>query len=160
MQVVILADPDGHEVRPEWPCRGGRPTRFVEAWRGTPARVSTAAPNLAHQLCLAGWLTPLRCCHAPFPPQICFVGDEAFRQLSVPDDNAPTLLQRSISLDGSREWLESKQRQEGTVSPKAAAAGAAGAVAKAAAVSAPAAAAPPAAAPAVAAAASAKPAGK
>lgn len=101
--------------------------------------------------------------------EICFVGDEAFRQLSVPDDNAPTLLQRSISLDGSREWLESKQRQEGTVSPKAAAAGAAGAVAKAAAVSAPAAAAPaaaakpaapPAAAPAVAAAASAKPAGK
>lgn len=142
---------------------------LLEAWRGMPTLVSTAVPNLAHLLCLAGWLTPLRRCHAPFPPQICFVGDEAFRQLSVPDDNAPTLLQRSISLDGSREWLEGKQRQEGAASPKAAAAGAAGAVAKAAAVSAPAAAspaaaakpaAPPATAPAMAAAASAKPAGK
>jgi hypothetical protein len=56
--------------------------------------------------------------------EICFVGDEAFRQLSVPDDNAPTSLQRSISIDGSREWLEGKQqRQQGVASPKAAAAG-------------------------------------
>lgn len=118
-----------------------------------------------------------RCpCCSP-PSQICFVGDEAFRQLSVPDDNAPTLLQRSISLDGSREWLESKQqRQEGAASHKATAAvGAAGAKSAAgspqaagAAAAAPAAAAPvaapkpaaPAAAPAAAAAVAAKSAGK
>lgn len=115
------------------------------------------------------------CCSPP--SQICFVGDEAFRQLSVPDDNAPTLLQRSISLDGSREWLENKQqRQEGAASHKATAAvGAAWAKSAAgspqaagAAAAAPAAAAPvaapkpaaPAAAPAAAAAVAAKPAGK
>ncbi|KAL4419410.1 hypothetical protein ABPG77_003384 [Micractinium sp. CCAP 211/92] len=57
MQVVILADPDGHEI--------------------------------------------------------CFVGDEAFRQLSRVDEDAPTALSQAMARDGSREWLGNrKQKQE------------------------------------------------
>ena len=55
--------------------------------------------------------------------EVCFVGDEAFRQLSQPDENAPTLLTRSISRDGSREWAA--KQAAGPGSPTAAAAPAA-----------------------------------
>ncbi len=55
--------------------------------------------------------------------EICFVGDEAFRQLSRPDEDAPTLLTRSISRDGSREWAA--KQAAGPGSPTAAAAPAA-----------------------------------
>ncbi len=46
-------------------------------------------------------------------PQICFVGDEAFRQLSRVDEDAPTALSQAMARDGSREWLGNrKQKQE------------------------------------------------
>jgi hypothetical protein len=82
--------------------------------------------------------------------QICFVGDEQFRQLSKVDDDAPQLLAQAISKDHSREWQGNKARKQ-----EEAAAGAAKAAAPAAAPTqtppAAAAAAPPAAAAALAA---------
>lgn len=46
-------------------------------------------------------------------PQVCFVGDEAFRQLSRLDEDAPTALSQAMARDGSREWLGNrKQKQE------------------------------------------------
>ena len=41
----------------------------------------------------------------PVPtPQVCFVGEEASRQLSQPDEDAPQRLARAIAADRSREW--------------------------------------------------------
>lgn len=53
--------------------------------------------------------------------QICFVGDEAFRELSREDDEAPTLLQRAMSKDMSKEWREAAaQAGKAPASPTAA----------------------------------------
>ncbi|KAL4425502.1 hypothetical protein ABPG75_009518 [Micractinium tetrahymenae] len=44
--------------------------------------------------------------------EICFVGDEGFRQLSQVDDNAPTALNQAMARDGSREWLGNRKQQQ------------------------------------------------
>lgn len=76
--------------------------------------------------------------------EICFVGDEAFRQLSQPDDDAPTALSQAMARDGSREWLGNrKQKQEAATAARGAGAPAA---AKPTAATAPAKGSPPAAA--------------
>ncbi len=44
---------------------------------------------------------------------MCIVGDEAFRELSRADDDAPKLLAQAIAKDSSREWRAGKlKRQE------------------------------------------------
>lgn len=65
--------------------------------------------------------------------EICFVGDEAFRQLSQVDDNAPTALSQAMARDGSREWLGNRrQKQEAAAAAAVKGAGASAAAAHAA----------------------------
>ena len=81
------------------------------AWRWLSA--ADGLPGLLHPDC--------HYCTPAATPQVCFVGDEGFRQLSRPDDNAWQQLSRAMSLDASR-----KRKPEGSpaASPTAAAAAA------------------------------------
>ncbi|CAI9740938.1 Hypothetical predicted protein [Octopus vulgaris] len=47
-------------------------------------------------------------CADPDNHEICFVGDEAFKELSKIDTNAPSLLDKAIEGDKSEEWFEKK----------------------------------------------------
>ncbi|PSC76476.1 Glyoxalase domain-containing 4 [Micractinium conductrix] len=62
--------------------------------------------------------------------EICFVGDEEFRQLSQPDDNAGVALTQACAKDGSREWLGRKRAPEGAPGSLLAAGAATAAAAK------------------------------
>ncbi|GAB1607913.1 glyoxalase domain-containing protein 4-like [Argonauta hians] len=44
--------------------------------------------------------------------EICFVGDEAFRQLSQVDPMAPTLLEEAMYRDKSKEWFSKKKKEK------------------------------------------------
>ncbi|XP_030633121.1 glyoxalase domain-containing protein 4 [Chanos chanos] len=44
--------------------------------------------------------------------EICFVGDEAFRQLSVMDPNGSALLTKAIAEDKSNEWFAKNNREK------------------------------------------------
>ncbi|XP_021346301.1 glyoxalase domain-containing protein 4-like isoform X1 [Mizuhopecten yessoensis] len=46
--------------------------------------------------------------------EICFVGDEAFRELSQVDDKADGLLDQGIAADKSEEWFKKKGLSKGT----------------------------------------------
>jgi lactoylglutathione lyase len=50
----------------------------------------------------------------PDDHEICFVGDEAFRELSLVDPNADALLEQGLSNDKSTEWYERKGKQKPT----------------------------------------------
>lgn len=92
--------------------------------QGTGALLQTALLNVPG-------LSPPR--PPPPPLQICFVGDEAFRQLSQVDDNAPTALSQAMARDGSREWLGNRrQKQEAAAAAAVKGAGASAAAAHAA----------------------------
>jgi len=43
--------------------------------------------------------------------EICFVGDEGFRELSKVDANGDALLNEAISSDKSDEWFEKHQKK-------------------------------------------------
>ncbi|EFN57800.1 hypothetical protein CHLNCDRAFT_20875 [Chlorella variabilis] len=58
--------------------------------------------------------------------EVCFVGDEAFRELSRVDDNAPQLLTQAIAKDTSREWRAGKLKREQAAAAAAPAAAPAG----------------------------------
>ncbi|XP_056612151.1 glyoxalase domain-containing protein 4 isoform X2 [Triplophysa dalaica] len=47
--------------------------------------------------------------------EICFVGDEAFRQLSAMDPNGNELLDKAIALDKSDEWFAKHNKQKALV---------------------------------------------
>jgi hypothetical protein len=53
--------------------------------------------------------------------QVCFVGDEAFRELSQPDDNAHTLLTQAMAKDHSREWHGNRAKAVAAAAAKTAA---------------------------------------
>ena len=44
--------------------------------------------------------------------EICFVGDEGFRELSRVDPDAAKLLDKAISEDGSAAWYNKKGKQK------------------------------------------------
>ena len=44
--------------------------------------------------------------------EICFVGDEGFRELSLVDPDAAKLLDKAISEDGSAAWYNKKGKQK------------------------------------------------
>ncbi|GAB4816839.1 hypothetical protein N2152v2_003885 [Parachlorella kessleri] len=62
--------------------------------------------------------------------EVCFVGDEAFRELSQVDESAPQLLGKAIAQDNSKVWFEERSKRRKTdeaappAVPAAAAAGA------------------------------------
>jgi len=51
----------------------------------------------------------------PDGQEICFVGDEGFRDLSQVDPKADTLLEEAIQMDKSDEWFKKKGRSKVTV---------------------------------------------
>lgn len=48
------------------------------------------------------------------PVQICFVGDDAFRELSQVDEAAPQLLGQAIAKDGSKAWFQERCKRHKT----------------------------------------------
>lgn len=57
--------------------------------------------------------------------EICFVGDEAFKELSAVDPEAPKLLQAAIDADESDKWHEKQTAKKARLAAKAVAAAAA-----------------------------------